>query len=147
MTFYRLCDPQLWDKIEASIGQTGGLYRLRCLHHPRGVHFRPVMRITGKDSEGILYIDCAKVLATRVAFLQAALQAANSDEQLADPNIHAVGKFYLNGQVRHQYPYDCLGVTIEPMDSPFETIHATRQRALDAYIQRIGETPPFNNYP
>lgn len=147
MTFYRLCDPRLWDQIEASIGQNGGLYRLRCVQQIRPHHFRPVMRITGKDSQGILYIDCAKVLATRVAFLQAALYAANNDDKLADNDMHPAGKFYLNDQVRAQYPYEYLGVTIEPMDAPFEAVNAAKNRALHDYLHRVGEMPPFNNHP
>lgn len=142
MKYYAIKDANLWDQINADIGEQAGCYVL-CSQD--GARFRPVSRALGVDDNGVLYIGAAKCLSTRAMDLRKALCAAVGRDEYTDIDAHGCGRKY--SETWHRlFPFESLVVALHPTAAG-DPRWATEIDLLQEYENQFGETPPFNELP
>lgn len=111
----------------------GGVYRIYSLDESDQP--RPLQRVLGTDTEGILYIGKSGNLKARVRMLWRVLQ--NDYKATA----HTFGMNYKSLQIiREAFPYDTLALEYEENPAP----KAYEKNLLESYRQSFGEVPPLN---
>ncbi|WP_299804984.1 hypothetical protein [uncultured Shewanella sp.] len=128
-----ISSPDFWYQIDASFDKSGGMYILSCLGDESIP--RPISRLLGLDSEGILYLGMASSFLDRVIELKKSLSPSHCSRS------HDCGVRYKNHQeISTMFPYDRLQIELIRSDDP----KVTEQEALRKYLEEFGELPPLN---
>ncbi len=133
--FYRLSDPDSWEKRGNAYDGGGGIYVIRCLSSGASIEsgsFIPVSRIFGSDPDGILYIGMAKDQG-RLARLLESLDPRYNGKG------HSDGKRYkADKRFEEHFPYADWVVELSGSKTPA----TTEAEYLNRYHSRHGELPP-----
>lgn len=131
----RIASPDFWERIDATFGQSGGIYKLSCLRDGSTEELVPVQRLLGEDPEGVLYIGMAACFLERVIELKKSLSPRHVSRG------HECGARHKeHDRLAQAFPYERLMVSFIASESPRDA----EQHALQDYFNSFGELPPLN---
>ena len=132
MEFLKISDRELWNNINKTFSNGGGIYKVIATDNEKPV---AIQRLLDIDTEGILYIGKASSFLDRVIILK-----TSTDPDYNSSN-HEFGVRYKEHQtMKVKYPYDKLFVHLEASDKP----DSLESEALKNYYEKFGELPPLN---
>lgn len=132
---FMLIHDEFWQKRDASFKDNKEVvYIISCLKNGKGSEPRPIGRVLGSDSEGILYIGKASSVG-RLADLLLSIRPSNNGKN------HAFGVRYKQQEdFETLFPRDDLSIRL--LSTPDSA--SLEKECLSQYFKQFGELPPFN---
>jgi hypothetical protein len=140
MGLYQISNDQTCNLIKNDIGNTPGIYKLRC-RRQNSEEWEHIPRLLKSDENGILYIGSSKQIMWRMGGLIKALSAAIGRNGYKDKSSHVVGHKYCLDKISQRFKHENLWIEIIPVRSEEKVMEAEE---LEKYENEFGEAPPFN---
>lgn len=129
---YKLSDKNLWHKIFEDFETKGGAYKLICRENN---NVKPIGRLLGTDTAGVLYIGKANNYTKRIVGLKKTIDTKYASEP------HICGRRYCrNSKIRENFDYPNLYVQLYSHEEPI----LKEMELLNEYFEQFGEVPPLN---
>lgn len=98
---FLISDDCFYDKIAEVVGDSSGVYKIRCLD--KNSNYKSIYRLLGEDKSGVIYIGSSKLLKHRCSEAKKACSAAYGEQGYTSLSPHQCGPKFNSERIKGRF--------------------------------------------